>query len=128
MADFSVEGLKSYQECTKQILTISAGVMALTVTFWDKIYSHGDKVPLTPTTVIELSWILFIVTDLCAIWVLMATTGSLLAFDRKANGIALNEHEKPVVDAGYVGNVNIPFGLMLLGFVAAIAVTAFAAI
>jgi hypothetical protein len=128
MAEPSVEGLKSYQECAKQTLTISAGVMALTVTFWDKLHSHGDKVPLAPTAVVEVSWALFILTDLFALWVLMATTGSLLAFDRKANGNPAAKYDSRVTDKGYVGNVDTPFALMLFVFVAGLACMAFAVV
>jgi hypothetical protein len=37
MPNFSVEGLKSSAETTKQIIVLSTGVIALTVTFLEKI-------------------------------------------------------------------------------------------
>jgi hypothetical protein len=89
----SSEGLKAAADTTKQIITLSTGVIALTVTFLEKIVqpvapSGSRSVPWT----IFGAWIVFGLAIVAGVATLGAVSGSLDAMDRKQNGLSSCDH------------------------------------
>ena len=119
-----IEGLKAAMDTAKQIITLSTGVIALTVTFLEKIVQPsvaGGAVRHVPSLILA-AWILFGLAILFAVWTFMALTGTLNAMDRRANGLALSKAQLSAVDA-YGDNIKVPATVMVLCFVIAIALT-----
>jgi len=111
------EGLKTALETTKQIITLSTGVVALTVTFLEKIVEPqggtGRHVPGT----LKIAWICFGLAVAFAVWTLMAITGSMNALDRQARQLSLNKAQKRATETLADGtNIRLPAVLMLLLF------------
>jgi hypothetical protein len=119
-----VEGLKAALETTKQIITLSIGVITLTVTFLEKIVQPtaigARHVPAT----LKAAWICFGLAIGFAVWTLMAITGSMNSLDRQARGLTMNEDQKRAAEAlADGGNIQIPALMMLLLFAAGAALT-----
>ena len=84
----SSEGLKAATDATKQIITLSTSVIALTVTFLEKIVqpqaiAGGRSVPWTMFG----AWILFGLSILAVVVTLGAVARTLDAMDRRQNGL-----------------------------------------
>lgn len=118
-----IEGLKAAMDTAKQIITLSTGVIALTVTFLEKIVqpSVAGAARNVPWPLV-VAWIVFGLAIVFAIWTLMALTGTLNAMDRRANGLKLSEAQQSAVDA-YGDNVQVPAVGMVLCFLVGIALT-----
>ena len=118
-----IEGLKAAMDTAKQIITLSTGVIALTVTFLEKIVqpSVAGAARNVPWPLV-VAWIVFGLAIVFAIWTLMALTGTLNAMDRRANGLTLSEAQQSAVDA-YGDNVQVPAVGMVLCFLVGIALT-----
>jgi hypothetical protein len=115
---FSSEGLKAAADMTKQIITLSTGVIALTITFLEKITKvvpgPGGTVPWT----LFAAWIVFGLTILAAVVTLGAVTGTLDALDRKLNGLATDADQNAAIEALCSGtNIRVPARLMSALFV-----------
>jgi hypothetical protein len=125
MADkYSAEGLKAAADMTKQIITLSTGVIALTVTFLEKItqvtVGASRSVPWTLFT----AWISFGLAILLAIVTLGAVTGSLDALDRKLNGLLTSDTQDAAIDALCSGsNIRFPANAMCAFFFVGMAFT-----
>jgi len=119
-----VDGLKTALETTKQVITLSTGVIALTVTFLEKIVQpNGGTGRIVPGP-LKASWICFGLAVLLGIWTLMAITGSINALDRNARQLSLNEdQERAVRELADGANIRIPALLMLLFFAAGTTLT-----
>jgi hypothetical protein len=119
----SAEGLKAAADTTKQIITLSTGVIALSITFLEKIIqpvtAEGSRsVPWT----ISAAWIFFGLSIIAGVATLGAVTGTLDAMDRKQNGLALTANQEQSVAALASGsNVVIPARAMSVLFVAGMA-------
>lgn len=118
------EGLKLATEKTKQIITLSTGVITLTVTFFDKFGTKAEETaPVLPWT-LYAAWICFGLAIICAVWCLGAITGTLDSLDRKANGLPMNEHQLKATNALSNGrNIRIPAVAMDLLFLVAMCLT-----
>jgi hypothetical protein len=114
------EGIKAAVDTAKQIITLSTGVIALTMTFLDK-FLPGASPKVVPWTV-TVAWIGFGLAIVFSVWTLMALTGTLTALDRKANGLSLTPAQSSAVDA-YGDNVKVPATGMVLCFLFGIALT-----
>jgi hypothetical protein len=115
----SVDGLKAAADTTKQIITLSTGIMTLTVTF-AKEFKVGDgslSVPLP----LQISWGAFFLAILFAVFTLMAVTGSLSLIDR-TSGIAAR---RKLANCN-ASNIRIPAALMIICFLIGLALTAIA--
>lgn len=111
-----VEGLKAAMELTKQIITLSTGVIAITVTFYEKFGTHESGTSGLLPLSIQVAWISFGLTILSSIWTLAAITGTLDCVDQKANGRELSEYQKAAVEKLSSGrHIRIP-GLAMYGF------------
>lgn len=119
-----IEGLKAAIEKTKQVITLSTGVIALTVTFFDKFRPTPPNQPLALPTTLALALACFGLAILAAVWTLSAITGTLDSIDRHANGQSLEEHQKAAVEAMSNGNnIRVPALLMDALFVIAMGLT-----
>ena len=119
-----MEGLKAALETAKQVITLSTGVITLTVTFLEKIVQPtggtGRHVPLT----LKVGWICFGLAIVFAVWTLMAITGSMNALDRQARNLPLTDAQSRAAERLADGaNVRIPALLMLLFFAVGTALT-----
>ncbi len=108
----ATEGLKAASTLTGQLITVSAGLLAFTVTFAEK-FTPKDH-PISVPTALKLSWVCFAVDILIGFWTLMAITGTLDVLD---HGQAETNPER--------WNIRIPalimFAVFLLGIVFLIA-------
>lgn len=75
-----IEGLKAANTLTAQVITISAALLAFTVTFAEKFAAKGS--PIAPPIPLKISWVCFILTIFLGFWTLMAVTGTLNDLDR----------------------------------------------
>ncbi|WP_315830757.1 hypothetical protein [Bradyrhizobium prioriisuperbiae] len=122
----SSEGLKSAADTTKQIITLSTGVIALTVTFLEKVVqttASGAGTRSVPWSMF-VAWILFGVAILAAVATLGAITGTLDALDRKQNGLTLNDSQTQAIeDLANGSNVKTPALVMSATFILAMGFT-----
>ena len=107
----SIYGLKSAADTAKQIITLSTGVTALTVTFADK-FSPSTAAELVVPLSLKLSWGAFGLTILFGVVTLMAITGTL-------NEIDLGK-KNPGAKAK---NIQLPAALMVVFFLAGLGLT-----
>src|SRR5215468_10416340 len=73
--DFDIKDRKAFDfaaDATKQILTLSTGILALTITFAKDILGA----PGHWSRLLGWSWILYLISILCGVWTLLALTGS----------------------------------------------------
>lgn len=108
-----IEGLKSANALTSQIITISSGLLAFTVTFVEKFVPKGQNIS-TPND-IKISWFLFIITIFFGFWTLATITGTLDNIDLGKS----NENNKR-------SNIFIPTILMYSSFILALIFLIFA--
>jgi hypothetical protein len=119
-----MEGLKAALETTKQVIALSTGVVALTVTFLEKIVQPVPGVAREVPGTLQVGWILFGLAIVFGVWTLLAITGSMNAVDRKAREMPLNEAQQQAVASLAEGaNIRVPALAMLLMFVTAISLT-----
>jgi hypothetical protein len=90
------------QETTKQQITLSTGVMALTLTFLKDAAEKGAS-----RTALEVSWVLFVVSILAGVKTLMCLTGNL-------------ERPNSSTDSIYSSNIRGFAGAQTLTFLAAL--------
>lgn len=93
------------QETTKQLISLSTGTVALTITFGQDFFS---QVPPSAKVWAVASWVGFLLAVVFGVWALMAMTGSL---DGKGR-----EREPSVYDR----NIMIPVTLQVFSFLAAV--------
>ncbi len=111
----SAEGLKAAADFTKQVITLSTGVIALTITFLEKIVqSTASGSPHHVPATMFSAWILFGTAIVAGVFTLAAIAGTLDALDRKQNGMPLNSSQEIAVQS--LGNgVNITFFARVMG-------------
>lgn len=96
-------GTDAAADLAKQLITLSTGLTALTVTFSDKF-----RLPDTPITInsyLVFAWITFILTVVFGVWSQMAITGTI---NKAAIEGITPDANKP--------NIRIPALLMILAF------------
>jgi hypothetical protein len=109
----STSGLDRAYETTKQVITLSTGIIALTVTFAKEFkVSNGDH--LSVPWQLQVSWLLYCASVIFGVWTLMAITGTNLQLD---DGGARSHQSQ---------NIRIPARLMLATFVGGVATTMWA--
>src|SRR5262245_39810598 len=117
----SAEGLKAAADMTKQIITLSTGVLAITITFLEKIV-HAPSPPV-PRSLLA-AWVLFGLAILFAIVTLAAVTGTLDALDRRMNGLPTTGDQNAAIDALCTGwNIRAPALAMCASFFLAMSFT-----
>ena len=114
-----IEGLKSSSEIAKQIITLSTGAVAFTVTFLEKFTKSLDGQPAHIPTSLYCTWVSFGLTIGAAILTLMAITGTLNALDKEANQWPLSDADKAVLTGDHQ-NIRTPAMAMFFLFMASI--------
>jgi hypothetical protein len=104
------QGLDRAYETTKQVITLSTGIIALTVTFAKEfnVSESGLSVPVS----LKISWLLYCASVIFGVWTLMAITGTLRELDKSD----ANSNQNGT-------NIRIPAGLMMIAFVGGIVTT-----
>ncbi|MEP9385197.1 hypothetical protein [Nocardioides sp. KR10-350] len=126
MADWSERTFDLVSEITKQVITLSTGVMALTLTFWKDFAGHTSGVA---RVVLAVSWLLYILSILFGFLTLMASAG---VQDRKGKALAVAEasrsdNEKAAGAASiYSDNLRVFGAIQLAFFLVAIVLTVIA--
>lgn len=96
-------GLDRAYETTKQVITLSTGIIALTVTFAKKF--KASNTDLTVPFALKISWLLNCPSVIFGVWTLMAITGTLHELDgvgAQSNQSGTNIRIPAGVDDGYV--------------------------
>ena len=75
-----MEGLKAASTLTGQLITVSSGLLAFTVTFVEKFTPKNTEI-MAPLP-LKISWVCFAVSIVLGFWTLMAVTGTLENIDR----------------------------------------------
>jgi hypothetical protein len=102
----SLEGLKSAADAAKQIITLCTGLIAITVTFLEKIVAPVSAGARDVPWPMFAAWVLFGLAIIAGVMTLLGITGTLDAIDRQQNGLPLNEHQKAAI-AGQAYGQNI---------------------
>jgi|SRR5215467_4177243 len=76
-----IEGLKAAGTLTSQLITVSSGLLAFTVTFAEKFKPSASPMAAAPLS-LKISWVCFAVSIVVGFWTLMALTGTLTEIDR----------------------------------------------
>lgn len=119
-----MEGLKAAQETTKQVITLSTGVVALTITFLEKIVQPNGTAPRSFPWTLKAGWIFYFFAIVFAMWTLMAITGTLNALDRREAELPLNEDQARAANELTEGwNIRVPSLLMFACFLVAMLLT-----
>lgn len=113
----NLEGPKAETETAKQIITLSTGAVAFTVTFLEKFKTATGPLHMPPG--LYICWILFGFAIGFALWYLMALNGNISAIARKENGWVLSEAEA-LSAGGDEGNTRLPGLLMMAAFFLAV--------
>jgi len=119
----SAQGLAAASDVAKQIITLSTGVVTVTVAFFEKIEGSSPS-PLAHGLIVA-SWILFILTILAAVVTLMGVTTRLDVVDQTDNGE--KDPRRPAPSA-YDNPVRGPAAAMVVLFVFAMGLTAAAGV
>jgi hypothetical protein len=114
-----VEGLKAAADTTKQIITLSTGIMTLTITFAKEFKVGGGNLSVPVT--LQISWAFFFLSILCAVGTLMAITGSLGEIDQSSAAA----RRRKLADCK-AANIRRPAIGMIICFLAGLALTGFA--
>ena len=93
-------------ETTKQLITLSTGIITVTITFSKDILAMGKG---GHNIILMASWILFLLSIILGVWTLMALTGELEPVGK--------EVKKPSIRGK---NVTFPSTLQILFFLMAI--------
>ena len=101
-------GTEAAAETTKQIITLSTGLIALTITFADKFKPEGTEV--LASSALMYSWLAFGAAIFFGVWTMMAITGV-------ANAAAL---AKKIPDSNEP-SIRIPACLMVVAFIVGMA-------
>lgn len=93
-------------ETTKQLITLSTGIITVTITFSKDLLEMGKD---SHNEILIAAWILFLISIILGVWTLMALTGELEQVGKKP--------QKPSIRGR---NVTIPSALQILTFLFAI--------
>lgn len=96
-------GIQSAQALAQQLITLSTGILALTITFTKDIVKVA---PNSPMWILKLAWVSYLLCICFGIWALSALTGTLAP---SSPGIA------PSLTIGF--NSRFPAGLQVIAFI-----------
>jgi len=113
----SAEGLKAAADFTKQVITLSTGVITLTVTFLEKIIQPTAGVSRPVPVTMFSAWVFFGIAVIAGVATLGAIAGTLEALDRQQNKMPLSDVQNVAVAAlGSGANVIWPARVMAICF------------
>lgn len=101
-----LEGFKSANDLTIQLITLATGVLALSITFMREAFK-ADR----PTWALKCSWVMLLLSVCFGIWTMMAITGSLFQ---------ITQHPEQFKNASYGSNIYVPSAIQILTFVTGI--------
>jgi hypothetical protein len=96
-------------DLVKQLITLSTGLIALTVTFQKDIFVHAQP---SAACLLVASWIALMLSVICGVWALMALTGTL-------DPLGHNGEDMPTISI-QGGNCRLPTGLQVVCFLSGI--------
>lgn len=105
-------------DATKQLITLSTGVLALTITFAKDILSNVSGMT---SVLLVVGWVLYLLSIACGIWTLLALTGNLAPMGSSSE--PGNEDPQSQRASIRTGNVIIPSVLQIIAFLIATAST-----
>jgi hypothetical protein len=117
-----MEGLKGASEIAKQLITLSVGMIALTITFLKDIVDPASAAGRGVPTPMVLAWIAYTACILASVATLMGICGAMTVLDQKAMGLNVRPEHEGAYDV-YASTVRIPMALMIFSFLAAIGLT-----
>lgn len=106
----SLAGFQSANELAKQLITLSTGSLALSITFTKDILKSNVPVVTWP---LKVAWVAWLLSVCFGIWTMMALTGMVFKLTENTAGVAES--------VTYGANVSIPALLQILMFVLGIA-------
>ena len=115
--DINLSGFTSTAELAKQLITLSTGILALSITFIKDILKNTNASIITWS--LKVSWITYLLSITFGIWTMMALTGTIFeitcdATRKGCNPNFLNEYSFP-----YDTNISFPLGFQILTFLLA---------
>lgn len=116
-----IEGLKSAADAAKQVITLSTGVMAISITFWEKLQGGGASASFW----LLAAWFCLLAAVLASLITLFAITGTLNERDNLALG---QPNNPPSVPDAMSPNITTPAKFMFFFFVAGLVLLAVAAV
>jgi len=122
------EGLKAGAELAKQLITLSVGMIALTITFLKDI-AQPETVAHSARTVscwMMTAWVFYVLCILVALATLTGICGTLTVLDRLAMKLEIKPSHRGFYDV-YGSNIAIPMGAMQVSFLIAVVFTVIAA-
>ena len=106
--DHTKAAFASAGDAAKQLITLSTGILALEITFRKEVMG---QLASSATTLLAVSWILFLLSVFAGVWTLLALTGSL------------GQELAPTARTIYRPSIRVPAFLQVLLFVAGLACT-----
>ena len=91
-------------DLSKQLITLSTGILVLTITFTKDIVR---QISAKSACALAAAWIFYFMSIICGIWSLMALTGTLAPMEKTFAGLKLEE------------NIRIPSALQIITFLLA---------
>lgn len=120
MTDQDQKAFDFAQDATKQLITLSTGVVAITITFFKDFAANA---PSDAKTWMQWSWVVYVASIVFGVWTLLALTGALGAGDPSAGGSG-DTRNKSDADKGrpsiYSPAITLPAVLQALTFLAAL--------
>lgn len=107
-----------YRDLTKQLLTLASGILALTITFLDKVLT---EVSGWGHVLLTTSWGLYILSILAGIGALMGIAGTLYCRENPDDETRCQTSGKPLPTTIYAGMVKWPGRIQVGGFLIATA-------
>lgn len=102
------------RDTTKQLITLSTGIIALTITFSKDVI--GNPSPFHRNLLV-LSWLSFLLSVVLGVWTLLALTGTLEPQETKATKTKLEENENLTGEPSIRGgNVTLPSLFQIVTF------------
>ncbi len=117
-----IEGLKAGGEIAKQLITLSVGMIALTITFLKEIVHPESTASRGVPPMMIYAWISYTVCILASVATLMGICGAMTVLDQKAMGLNVRPSHDGSYDV-YATTVRIPMLVMVLSFLLAIGLT-----
>jgi len=112
-----LSGFTSTADLTKQLITLSTGILALSITFIKDILKSDKSLV---TWKLTTSWVVYLLSITSGIWTMMALTGTIFeatcnpALQNNCKPDFLNQYAFP-----YGSNISVPLGLQILLFLTA---------
>lgn len=76
-------------DLSKQLITLSTGILAITIAFTKDIVK---RVSAFGAFVLAAAWFFYLLSVICGIWVLMALTGTLAPLEHTISPLSLGEN------------------------------------